>query len=278
MTTFGIAIITYERRHLLEGLLGSIAELTGTPYELAVADDGSRDGTLESCRDRGLRIVSGQNRGVAWNKNRALFALAALECDPIVLMEDDVYPTAGGWERDWIEGTRRWGHLAYHDPKIAHRSVSGAGTPSDPYVNPSATAQCLSLSAEALEAVGYFDSRFQGWGHEHAEWTTRIKRTGHGYKVITLPDGRRPKAQLYLSGGLADGRSQSFRDPEQVRRNLQVAEQLENEPLFRLPWRGEAEQQAFLAEQASAGIDGTSLAARLEYKIGRDKLAAESSE
>jgi len=278
MATLGIAIVTYERRHLLEQLASSVAELTGTPHELVVADDGSRDGSAEWCRDRGVRIVSGANRGVAWNKNRALFALAALECDPIVLMEDDVYPTAGGWERDWIEGTRRWGHLAYHDPKIAHRTVSGAGTPSDPYVNPSATAQCLSLSAEALQAVGYFDSRFRGYGHEHAEWTTRIKRTGHGYKVITLPDGRRPKAQLYLTGGLASGSASSFRDPEQVRRNLQVARQLENEPLFRLPWRGEAERHAFLAEQTSAGIDGTSLAARLEMKMDEEKTAAGSSE
>jgi GT2 family glycosyltransferase len=274
MTRIGIAIVTYERRHLLERLVAGLAELTSSPHELVVADDGSSDGSVEWCRSRGLRVVSGANRGVAWNKNRGLFALAHLGCDPLLLLEDDAYPVVRGWERDWIEGTRRWGHLAYHESRIAHRTVAGDGTPSDPYINPTATAQCLSVSLEVLDAVGYFDSRFQGWGHEHAEWTTRIKRAGYGYMTITLPDGRRPKAQLYLSGGLAGGKAPSFRDEDQARANRELQLRIAGEPVFRCPWRTAEERRELLAEQASAGLDGTELARLLDERgalVGGDR-------
>jgi GT2 family glycosyltransferase len=267
MAPLGIAVVTYQRRERLRRLLDAIDRHTGSLHVVVVADDGSDDGSGEWCRARGQLVVSGSNRGVAWNKNRGLFALAALGCDPLLLLEDDVYPVLAGWERDWIEGTRRWQHLAYHHPKIAKRTVAGAGTPADPFVNSSATAQCLSVSAQVLERVGFLDSRFVGWGHEHAEWTTRIKRAGYGYRTIELPDGRRPKAQLYLSGGLRNDDAVSFRDPEQVRRNREVAARLGGEPLFRAPWRDGAERDAFLAEQAAAGVDGQALARRIEERL-----------
>jgi hypothetical protein len=117
-----------------------------------------------------------------------------------------------------------------------------------------------------LESVGFFDSRFQGWGHEHAEWTTRIKRAGRGFRAIELSDGRRAKAQLYLAGGLADDKAPSFRDEEQVRRNRELATRLQDEPLFRRPWRGEEERREFLAEQAAGGVAGEALAQALDQR------------
>jgi GT2 family glycosyltransferase len=268
MPGLGIAVVTYRRREHLERLLAEIARLTEAPHLVVVAEDGGEDGAARWCRGQGHTVVSGSNRGVAWNKNRGLFALAALGCDPILVLEDDVYPIARGWEREWIEGTSRWHHLAYLHPKVARHTVSGAGTAADPWVNPAATAQCLSISAEVLERVGYLDSRFRGWGHEHAEWTTRIKRAGYGFQPITLPDGRRPKAQLYLAGGLRSNDGVSFREEEQTRRNRELAQRLHGEPVFRCPWRDDAERGEFLAEQSAAGIDGAVLARRLEGAPG----------
>jgi hypothetical protein len=204
---------------------------------------------------------------VAWNKNRGLFALATLGCDPLLLLEDDAYPIVAGWERDWIEGTRAWHHLAYHHPKAARHTVSGAGTPTDPFVSPAASGVCLSVSAEVLGHVGYFDSRFRGYGHEHAEWTTRIKRAGYGYKAITLPDGRHPKAQLYLTGGLGGGKATSFRDDDQARVNRELQVQIASEPVYRRPWRTPEERACFLAEQTLAGIEGADLAAQLDARL-----------
>jgi glycosyltransferase involved in cell wall biosynthesis len=264
MTRLGIAVITYRRRDRLEWLVEQLRRFTQAPHELVVADDDSRDGTVQWCRQQGLRVITGENRGVARNKNRGLFALAALRCDPILIMEDDVYPDTLGWEADWIEATRRWHHMSYLHPRIADATVSGSGTPADPYVNPKATAQLLTISAHALAQVGYLDSRFIGWGHAHGEWTTRIKRAGYGFKPIVLPDGTKPKAQLYLIGGLVDNEGSRWRDEESGQRNRALYRQIYPEPVFRRPWRSPQERAAFLREQAAAGIDGEELAQELD--------------
>jgi GT2 family glycosyltransferase len=261
----GIAVITYRRRDRFELAIDRLQRLTASPHELLVADDGSDDGTVEWARAQGLRVITGENRGVARNKNRGLFALTALGCDPIVLIEDDVYPDVPGWDHDWVEATRLWHHVAYLHPRIAQWTVSGSGTPADPFVNPRASAALLTISAEALAQVGYLDSRFIGWGHAHGEWTTRIKRAGYGYKSIVLPDGTKPKAQFYLLGGLVDNEGPRWRDEESGRRNRELYQRIYPEPVFRLPWRSPAERAAFLAEQVAAGIDGAeSLAAALD--------------
>jgi hypothetical protein len=267
MAELGLAVVTYRRPERLPALLEAIARLTSAPHRLVVAEDGGEDGSVEWCRARGHAVITGPNRGVAHNKNRGLFALAALGCDPMLALEDDVLPVARGWERDWIESTARWGHLAYHHPKVVKHAVGGSGTAADPFINPAATAQCLSVSARVLDEVGFLDPRFRGWGHEHAEWTTRIKRAGHGFQEIELPDGRRAKAQLYLSGGLQSERAASFRDDEQAQRNRELAVSMRGEPVFRRPWRGVEERCQFLAEQAVAGIDGDGLARRLDERV-----------
>jgi GT2 family glycosyltransferase len=263
----GIAVSTYRRRDRLELLIEKLERLTITAHELVVADDGSRDGTVEWCRARGLRVISGENRGVAHNKNRGLFALATLGCDPILLMEDDVYPETPGWEGEWVAATGRWHHVAYLHPRIARFTSSGSGTLADPYINHKATAQLLTISAEALAQVGYFDSRFEGWGHEHGEWTTRIKRAGYGFKQITLPDGTRPKAQFFLSGGLVDNEGPRWRDAEQGQRNRELQRRIQREPVFRCPWRTDEQRSSFLVEQATAGFDGRQLAATLDARL-----------
>jgi len=260
----GIAVITYRRRDRFEPLMERLERFTQTPHELVVAEDGGHDGTVQWCHERGARVVTGENHGVARNKNRGLFALASLGCDPILIVEDDVYPDAPGWERDWIEATRRWHHVAYLHPRIAEYTVSGAGTPEDPFVNPKASAALLTISAEALAQVGYLDSRFIGWGHAHGEWTTRIKKAGYGFKAIVLPDGTKPKAQLYLLGGLVDNEGARWRNEESGTRNRALYKQIYPEPLFRRPWRSAQEREAFLAEQAQAGIDGEELAGALD--------------
>jgi hypothetical protein len=259
----GIGIITYKRRSLLEPLVASVTELTRSPYELVVAEDGSPDGSAVWAREQGLRVISGANRGVAWNKNRALFALAQLGCDPLVLLEDDALPVVRGWERDWVEGTRTWHHLAC-DPKVERHAVSGTGTPADPFVSPAATGFCMSVSATVLDVVGYFDSRFVGYGHEHADWTSRIKRAGYGFQPITLPDGRAFKAQLFLTGGLTLVKVKGTGTKAQAEANREIGRALAGEPVFRRPWRTPEERASFLAEQAAAGIDGASLAAKLD--------------
>src|SRR5690242_19355284 len=100
MPELGLGIITYNRKEALQKCLERIRSFTRTPYQLVVADDGSEDGSAEWARAQGISVVTGQRRGVVWNRNRALAYLHEwTTCDPILMLEDDAWPAEPGWEQ-----------------------------------------------------------------------------------------------------------------------------------------------------------------------------------
>lgn len=90
----GIGIVTCNRRAILSDTIDQVRAFTRQPNAaLVVADDGSRDGTLDMLRGKRVPVITGVNMGIAWNKNRALFMLAdMLECETVILLEDDTQP------------------------------------------------------------------------------------------------------------------------------------------------------------------------------------------
>ena len=263
VTRLGIAVITYNRLKRLRQTVNAVRSHCRSPYVLVVAEDGGTDGTRAWCARTGVRVISGANRGVCWNKNRGLFALAALGCDPILLLEDDTYPTQTGWEREWIEGTRRWHHLSFLQRWVEKYILSGAGTAADPYVVDKVTAQCNSISAEALRAVGFHDTRFHGFGSGHAEWTGRLKQAGFGFALTPQPGGTVRRASLFIRGGLVSPPAESWRNEDEAERNKRVRAEIRAEPPFRYAWRGAEERDEFLAEQRRAGTDLSRIAPEL---------------
>ncbi|HET6196399.1 MAG TPA: glycosyltransferase, partial [Acetobacteraceae bacterium] len=177
----GIGVITYNRKDVLAETLARVRAHTKTPCALAVADDGSTDGTGDLVRSQSVTLVTGRNMGIAWNKNRALFLLGAVvNCDVVILLEDDSYPTEDGWEQEWIQATQAWGHVNLAGPWFSDSFLRGTGTVDDPIVSKDVTAQCSGYSRAALLYGGYFDSRFRGYGFEHIEHSRRMVRVGYG--------------------------------------------------------------------------------------------------
>jgi hypothetical protein len=235
----GIGIVTYNRRPILSETLDRV--LLHTKHKrtvVAVADDGSTDGTLDMLRARQVLTVTGRNMSIAWNKNRALFLLSELlRCDVVVLLEDDAYPSRDHWEIEWMNAAVRWGHANVAGQWLKEHFVAGAGTSEDPILSKRITAQCAVFSREALLFGGYFDSRFRGYGHEHVEHSRRLIRLGYG--------GIDQHDALFnlLWGGLSYHNVQSTFDGkmEQVEQNRQLAHELFSDFGYRAPWRNEDE-------------------------------------
>jgi hypothetical protein len=249
----GIGIVTYNRKEILNDTIDRVRSFTRRPGALlVVADDGSSDGTLAMLREKQVPVITGVNMGIAWNKNRALFLLShILQCEVVILLEDDTGPTQAGWEGAWIEATQRWGHINYSSDWMEEHVLSGSGTPTDPIRSRYITAQCSAYSRPALTYGGYFDSRFRGYGHEHVEHSRRLVRVGYGGT-----DERRNDEEivtyLALKSDLAVTATPSFRDVEQEERNFQLATKIMGAQGYRAPWGEDNELRQFRSETESA--------------------------
>ncbi|MBE7209721.1 MAG: glycosyltransferase family 2 protein [Gluconacetobacter diazotrophicus] len=248
MIRLGIGIVTYRRPDLVRGTLDAVRRFTRRPCHLVVADDGSGDDTLRQLRPLAT-VVTGANHGVTWNKNRALFHLrAVLHCDVVILLEDDVHPTELGWEEDWIDAVSRWGHANLAGHWFRESFVRGSGTPADPFLSRDFSGQCTAFSGEAIDYVGYLDTRYRGFGIGHVDHTRRLGRAGYG--AVRDPD-HNTLFQL-IESPLRFVWAETARKDEDVRRNHALYQTLQHEPVFRFPWNTDAELAEFRAEQRGA--------------------------
>jgi glycosyltransferase involved in cell wall biosynthesis len=252
----GIAVISYNRIEGVKNTIKHIQDNTLQPYELVVADDGSPDGSTSILRGLGHAVVSGKNMGVCWNKNRALFYLSVVKkCSTVILIEDDVWPTAPGWETDWIEAARYHGHVNFAGDWFSEGFVSGSGAPKDPFISRFVSGQCSAYSAEALSYVGYLDTRFRGYGVGHVEHTRRFIRAGYGGLLVRIDTQLHQRFALIKSTIRVDN-AQSYKDKEQVAKNEKLFTEIKDEPVYRSPWRTDGEMAQFRGEIRAADSPG----------------------
>ena len=242
----GIGVITRNRLPILRTCVAEILRYTHIPYTLVIADDGSTDGTASWVHSENISIISGRQRGCAWNKNRALYYLQSYTpCDPILIIEDDTWPIADGWGSVWTAAAHNWQHVNYCyglDPK---NFPAGRGTADNPYQCPAFGGHCTITTRQALGEVGFLDSRFAGYGWEHVEWTHRFRLRYH--TKWGLPEGMFP----CLDYGVKATWSQSFFNQDQVDRNGKVYASIRaqiSDPYYTSAWRDSAERQQLQAE------------------------------
>ncbi len=246
--TLGLALITYNRQWKLQECLTRLRAMTTAPHDLLVADDGSTDGTLDYLREQRVPVVTGQNRGIAWNKNRALFTLMDRGHDVILLLEDDTFPDEPDWLPFWAALVAQWGHANYAGKWWPAGTFGrGEGTVDQPWFCNSTTAQISGFRRDVVAAVGYLDTRFRRFGHEHTEHSGRIIRAGYGGNQ-RIVNGRRHYDYVSANHGLACTADASFIGADGALPNAALFESLAHEPLYRDPWRTDYERAALLAE------------------------------
>ena len=244
----GIAVVSYNRIEGVKNAIKHIEENTVQPFELVVADDGSSDQSSSILRELGYTVVSGRNMGVCWNKNRALFYLAYVKkCSSIILMEDDTWPVAQGWESDWIEAIGYYGHINLAGAWFSQGFVSGSGTPNDPFLSSLFSGQCCGYGAESLSYVGYLDTRFHGYGSGHVEHTRRFIRAGYGGLYVRNGD-RLDLRFLLINSSIKVTRESTYRNEDQVARNEHLLNEIRDESVYRAPWRTDLEMTQFRSE------------------------------
>jgi glycosyltransferase involved in cell wall biosynthesis len=249
----GIGITTFNRCRKLGVCISRLQELTAQPFHLVVADDGSTDTTASMCARRKLLSVAGPNMGIAWNKNRALFLLhRILECDVIILIEDDTYPNRRGWEAEWIEAAQKWGHINFGGGWFREGVLSGSGSVDSPFLSASLSGQCTAFSDRALSVCGYLDSRFKSYGYEHAEHSARLVRAGFGGEMRMTERGELDPHYYLLAADLTVHSDESYRDEQSMTANWVTWTKMYGEPPYRYPWRTKHDFRQFRREMTVA--------------------------
>ncbi len=255
----GIGVITYNRLPTLAGCVEAVERHTRAPFHLVIADDGSGDGSSAWARESGIPVVTGRNYGCAWNKNRALaYLLRETRCDPILLLEEDCWPDEDGWEGAWIEAARRWGHVNYMTPFIERGYLlGGEGTLERPFWTSHMSGQCTVTRRRDLQDVGYLDTRFEGWGEEHVEWSHRFWKLQQldPSSPLNTSEGAEKRARpayANLNRGLRLIDAGTYEEHRTQRKNLVLRAAMGRDPIQRPPYRKGVEAQHFLREQKRA--------------------------
>lgn len=244
----GIAITTFSRKEMICNLIERIKALTTGNYELVVCDDGSSDGTVEELKRRGVKVLGGKNKGIAWNKNRGLFYFNNIcRAKTVILLDDDVWPEIAGWEQEWVLAASRVGHINYIPSSYERYSPTRPMTALNLGVGPTVGGMVLAQTTDALACVGYMDTRFGRYGHEHSDFSIRFLRAGFG--GIRCQVGNEIHNRFYLlDSGIKLLDAVSSASTEDLDRNARLLNELQKERIYRTPWSNDEEMKEFLSE------------------------------
>jgi len=199
-----LALTTWNRLEFLKHFLDSFFSTRSPAYDwiLAIADDGSTDGTIEflenlSMRDSITEIFILRNKGIyACGQTNELLSLAAeIDFDYGFKVEDDVIFLKKGWEKLYIDAIVDSGyqHICYLNLK--HRKTLIEEQHLSPLLDPPFYDKSQKLVAyvdvwngdgpfwtftkEMIERVGFCDEdNFPIRGQWHIDLSLRLSRAG----------------------------------------------------------------------------------------------------
>jgi len=206
----GIAVCTFNRAKNLPAVLDAVVKSQPGNSKLVLCDDGSTDETSEVAKQfPQFTYIRGKNLGVIANKNRALFALQ--NCPFLVILEDDLVPTAPGWFEIYEAASLASGihHFCRVQDKEIPEVIPGFTEFMNkkrltPIYGPSPRGDLTFVTAKTIKTVGAFNPTFIGAGYGHGEWSARVVKAGlipHPSKWVDIKEAR----DLFIQKGDEEG-------------------------------------------------------------------------
>lgn len=235
----GIGICHYNRLDHLGEIVKAVKMTAPGGTRIVICDDGSdadhageTDTSVSSiAKEHDVLLVQGPNKGVAANKNRALWALQ--DCHLICILEDDLIPTAKGWFETYEAAAVLSGihHFCRVQDKEVDETVPAftaymKDAELTPVYGPSPRGDLTFLTAQVIQVVGAFNPLFRGAGYAHGEWSQRVARAGlinHPLRWVDIKEARDKISQI----GDTEGGRWGTDVNHQLRRNSQVLKQLQ---------------------------------------------------
>jgi glycosyltransferase involved in cell wall biosynthesis len=230
----GVALCTYNRSSNLKEIVQAILNTVHPETRVVVCDDGSTDDTPYLMTEfKNVLYLRGPNRGVAANKNRALWALQ--DCAFIAMFEDDLLPTTKGWFERYQNAAlvSDIHHFCRVQDKLVDETVPEFSAwmrekGYTPIYGPSPRGDFTFITNKVIQKVGGFHPQFKGVGYAHGEWSGRVAKAGlisHPLKWVDLLE---PSETFEQKGDTEGGRwlEDKVKIKQQMKDNHAIAKQL----------------------------------------------------
>lgn len=242
----GIAICHYNRLDKLSEIVGAVKRTAPGGTKIVICDDGSDavdDGSEAMgagnrnispstiAKEHDVLLIQGPNKGVAANKNRALWALQ--DCHLICILEDDLKPIERGWFELYeaaavLSGIHHFCRVQDKEEPETIPAFTACMAEADltPIYGKSPRGDLTFLTQRVIQTVGAFNPLFRGAGYAHGEWSARVARSGlinHPQRWIDIKEARDKIVQL----GDKEGGRWDTDVSAQLHRNSQVLKQLQ---------------------------------------------------
>ena len=222
MSSRGIAILHYDRVDRLNELLAHVIKTMPKDAKLVVCDDGTRN-IIKLNLPENVIFIKDPNKGVAANKNRALWALQ--DCHYIALIEDDLFPTEEGWFETYEEVARLTQN--HHFCRVQDKEIKDtypeftkflSGHSYTPVFGSSPRGDFTFITREVVRQVGGFNPLFRGAGYAHGEWSERIRKAGLISHPLGWWDVKEARDKFEQRGDTTGGRWNH--DPHEIKEQL----------------------------------------------------------
>ena len=237
----GVGIVHYNRTNQLKQVIEAVKDTVPNGTKIVVADDGSTE-NVESVLPDGVIYIKGPNKGVAYNKNRALYALQ--DCNVMALLEDDLMPTEKGWLEIYEDVALLTDN--HHFCRVQNKEVPEThvdfkeflkGKGFTPIYGSSPRGDFTFITRSVIQNVGGLNPKFLGVGYAHGEWGDRIVSAGlvaHPLKWWDVMEARDKFKQI---GDTSGGRwGMSPQDLKlQLRQNKKIARELKEKGYIYCP-------------------------------------------
>jgi glycosyltransferase involved in cell wall biosynthesis len=233
MLSRGIGILTFNRGHQIGSLIEAVLSTKPNFCKVVVCDDGSTDNTFEETKKYDVLYIRSSNKGVAFTKNKALYALQ--DCSYIALLEDDLFPVATGWMEDYETVSMMTDN--HHFCRVQDKEVPEThpdfkeflhSKGFTPVYGPSPRGDFTFITKTVLQQVGGLNPKFLGVGYAHGEWSERINSAGliaHPLKWWDIIEAR----SKFVQRGDTSGGRWATADPNlkaMLRKNKKIAAEL----------------------------------------------------
>lgn len=134
-------------------------------------------------------------KGPAFARNQVLKAMSDDGCDLLFVFDDDCYPTRHGWESYFVEQHQRTGIHLFGLPDIFNAEVNG--TDGEMVYWNGMLVQFAMYTRTLLEQVGFYNTKYDRYGHEDSGYTFRALRSGLAGNKTGFPSPIRTLGYIY---------------------------------------------------------------------------------